>query len=285
MMDPQRDPPEPFGPGTILWDGAGDYRMLLVLGGALIMQTMHPVIGAAVAQTGEYRTDPWGRLDRSLTSLQKWVYGGSGAIEEGKRLREFHKRFTGVDAGGQPWHALDAEPWAWVHNTAFERAITLNRYFIEPVTGSEESRLYDEVLRLGRILQVPDRMLPPTVEDYWAYFDDMVATKLENHPTAQDVLRRMLDAPVPPMIPRPLRRLWEPLGMSAGKFQRFVTVGTFPPAIRRLLGLEWSARDEERLRKVGRLIARAWPYLPERARYMPIAYRARRARRGAGTAA
>lgn len=280
--DSERTAVEPFGPDSILWDGAGDYRMLLVLGGALIMQTMHPVIGAAVAQTGEYRTDPWGRLERSLTSVQKWVYGGAGAFAEADRLRELHKRFTGVDAEGRRWNALDAEPWAWVHNTVFERALVYNRYFDGGVTTPDDERLlYEEILRLGRILHVPERLLPPTVEAYWDYFEDMVANKLQNHPTAQDVLHRMLSSPPPPMLPKALQRIWKPFGMSAGKLQHFVTVGTFPPSIRTLLGLGWSARDERRLRAFGRVIRATWPRLPERVRYMPIAYEARRAARTA----
>jgi uncharacterized protein (DUF2236 family) len=164
-----------------------------------------------------------------------------------------------------------------VHLTAFERALTLNRYFVLPeTTPDDERRLYDEILRLGRILQVPTDALPPTVEDYWAYFDEMVATTLEAHPSALDVLSRMERTPVPRSLPGSIRLLWRPFGWSAGKFQRFVTVGTFPPSIRAKLGLAWSADDERRLRRVGRLIARSFPHLPERIRYMPMAYRARR---------
>lgn len=45
------------------------------------------------------------------------------------------------------------------------------RYFAteEPEPG-EEQQVLDEFMRLGRILQVPERM-PPTIDDYWKYFD------------------------------------------------------------------------------------------------------------------
>jgi uncharacterized protein (DUF2236 family) len=267
---------EPFGPGSILWDGAGDRRMLLVLGGALIMQTMHPAIGAAVGKLSVYKSDPWGRLERSLTSLQKWVYAGPGAFDEGNRLRAMHKAFKGVDEHGKQYWALDPDPWAWVHLTAHERGVTLNKYFTVPADRPDERELYREILNLGRILQVAEDKLPPTVEDYRVYFDDMVATTLEAHPTAVDVLDRMTETPPPGWIPKPL---WKPFGMTAGKFQRFITIGTFPPAVRKIFGLPWSDDDERKLVRIGQAIARVVPRLPEKIRYMPIAYRARQAAR------
>lgn len=272
-----RPDPTVFEPGSLLWEGAGDRRMMLVLGGALIMQTMHPAIGHAVGERSVYKTDPWGRLERSLTSLQKWVYAGPGAIVEGQRLRKLHSSFKGVDDDGRSYRALDPEPWAWVHLTAHERAMTMNRSFVGDMTSLEdERRVYREILQLGRILAVPEEMLPPTVEDYWRYFDDMVATKLVAHPTAVDVLDRMLKTPAPKSMPRAIRSLWKPFGWSSGHFQHFVTVGTFPPAVREILGLPWSSDDERKLRRIGRVITRAFPRLPERIRFMPIAYQARR---------
>ena len=270
---------EPFGPGSILWETMGDRRILLVLGGALIMQTMHPSIGHAVAERSVYRTDPWGRLERSLISLQKWVYAGEGALEEGNRLRAMHKAFRGTDGRGTSYSALDPEPWAWVHLTAFERGITLERYFTLPEQRQDDHALYEEVLHLGRILQVPEEQLPPTVEDYWKYFDEMVATTLEAHPTAVDVLERMTETPPPKFIPPAIRAAWRPFGMTAGRFQRFITVGTFPPVIRKMFDLEWSDDDERKLQRIGRAIATVMPRLPERLRYLPMAYRARKAAR------
>jgi uncharacterized protein (DUF2236 family) len=270
---------EPFGPGDILWETIGDRRILLVLGGALIMQTMHPSIGHAVAERSVYKTDPWGRLERSLTSLQKWVYAGEGGIDEGNRLRAMHKAFRGVNEHGKSYSALDPEPWAWVHLTAFERGVMLERYFTLPEQRIDQHRLYPEILKLGRVLQVPEGQMPPTVEDYWRYFDEMVATTLEATPTARDVLDRMTETPPPKWFPPAISAAWRPFGMTAGKFQRFITIGTFPPVIRKMFDLPWTDDDERKLQRVGRAIATVMPRLPERLRYLPIAYQARKAAR------
>ncbi|MEU6730682.1 oxygenase MpaB family protein [Nonomuraea wenchangensis] len=272
---------EPFGPGSMHWETAGEYRNLLVAGSALVLQTMHPAVGAAVAEHSTYKSDPWGRLNRTLESVQTWVYGGAAGPAEGRRLRELHRTISGVDEHGRPYHALNAEAWAWVHLTLFERFVALNRHFGTPLTGAEQRRLYEESRQLGRMLRVPERELPADLDDYWRYFDRMVAERLEPHPTALDVLSAMRGTPAPPGLPAPLRRLWTPVGAGAGEFSHFVTVGTLPPAVRDKLGLRWTVRDERRLRRVGQAVAALTPRLPERLRYMPIAYRARRAARAA----
>ncbi|WP_043624352.1 oxygenase MpaB family protein [Nonomuraea candida] len=271
---------EPFGPGSMHWDTAGEYRNLLVGGSALVLQTMHPAVGAAVAEHSTYKDDPWGRLERTLASVQRWVYGGDGGPEEGRRLRELHKPIAGVDEQGRPYHALNGEAWAWVHLTLFERFIALNRYFGTPFTREQQRRLYAESRQLGAILRVPEREVPADLEAFWRYFDRMVAERLEPHPTALDVLEVMRGTPAPPRLPAPLRRLWTPVGIGAGEFNYFVTVGTLPSAVRRKLGLRWTAREERRLRHLGHAVAMVTPRLPERLRYMPIAYHARKAARG-----
>ena len=76
-----------------------------------------------------------------------------------------------------------------------------------------------------------------------------------------------------------LRPVAGPLVAATGRLGRFISVGTLPPAARDKLGLAWSKADERRLRAVGQVIGRSTPLLPERVRYMPIAYRARQAAR------
>ncbi|GAB2936527.1 oxygenase MpaB family protein [Nonomuraea fastidiosa] len=141
----------PFGPGSMHWDTAGEYRNLLVAGSALVLQIMHPAVGAAVAEHSTYRQDPWGRLQRTLISVQKWVYGGAEGPAEGRRLRRLHAPIGGVDARGRRYHALNGEAWAWVHLTLFERFIALNRYFGTPYTEEQQRRFYEESRQLAAI--------------------------------------------------------------------------------------------------------------------------------------
>jgi uncharacterized protein (DUF2236 family) len=273
-----RPQPVPFRPGSILWERMGLYTAALAGNCAFILQVMHPAIGTVVDQKSSFRVDPVGRAARSFASVQTWVYGGQTAIEEGRRLRRMHATISAMDEEGQNHHALSAEPWAWVHLTGFYAAVTAARYFApQPMPPDEEQQVFDEFMQLGRILQVPERMLPSTIPDYWAYFDDMVENTLVDHRVAHDVLK-MLDR-VPPGTPAALRPLLAPTSFVSGRIGRFITVGTLPPTAREKLGLSWSDADDRRLHLLGQAIARGTARLPERVRYMPIAYRARQAAR------
>ncbi len=270
--------PEPFGPGSLMWDQIGLYTSALAGNSVFILQSMHPAIGTVVDQLSSFRTDPVGRARRSFASVQTWVYGGPEAIEEGKRLREMHKPLSAVDENGVRHHALSAEPWAWVHLTGFYAAVTADRYFSpEPMGKEKEQQVFDEFMQLGRILRVPERMLPPTIPDYWKYFDAMVEDTLVPHKVALEVLAAM--DKVPPNVTGRLRPALAPAALAGGRMARFITTGTLPPAARDKLGLTWTPGDERRLRALGQAIARTTRHLPERVRYMPIAYRAREAAR------
>lgn len=271
---------EPFGPGSLLWEMIGDQRFLLVFPGALVMQVMHPAIGSAVGEFSVYRSDPWGRAVRSIDSVMLWVYGGGAALAEGRRLRKLHQPIKGIDNHGATYQANAAEPFAWVHATGYERLVTFARLFGEPLSIAEQDRLHDEHLQLGAILRIPATQMPGSRTAYWEYFDTMVRTRLEGHPTALDVLSTMRqDVAVPPAVPAPLRRLWPPVGRSAGSFGHWLTVATFPPEVRALLGLGWSAADQRRLDQVAAAVRTVGPRLPERIRYHPYAHSARQLHR------
>lgn len=274
--------PKPFTSDDLLWDVTGQYLYALTTGSAFVLQVMHPAIGTVVDQRSTYRTDPWGRAERSFASVQTWIYGGQTAIEEGNRLRAMHKDLRGTDGRGREHHALAAEPWAWVPLTAYHALVSYSRYFRpRPLTERQLEQGYQEILQMCRILQVPERLLPPTTTAYWAYYEDMIDRVLENHETAHSVIAVAARTPPLPTLPAPLRRLWPLVGMPYGEFNRLVIVGTLPPSARDKLGLRWSSREERLLRSAGAIAGRLNAALPERMAYMPIAREARRAARGA----
>lgn len=136
----RRTDPEPPPPGGVLWTIAGDVRALLMLPAAFTMQVAHPAIAAGVDQYSVFRTDPWGRGERSLRSVQLWVYGGEEAAEEGRRVRRLHKDIQGTDTRGRRYHSLDPACYAWVHATGFPVYLYAGRYllrrFTPPRSGS-----------------------------------------------------------------------------------------------------------------------------------------------------
>lgn len=282
-MSPARASVEPPPPGGVLWSLAGDVRALLMLPAALTMQVAHPAVGAGVDEHSVFRTDPWGRGERSLRSLQLWIYGGDRAAAEGRRLRELHRTIQGTDAHGRRYHALSPDHYAWVHATGFPVYRHGARYLVRELTPAEERRLYAEWLQVGRILGIRDRDMPQTVEEFWPYYRKVLAQQLE----ATVVVRELVDPaqPVPPpdrgrpVARRLLRLLWPVLLPPLARFRRFMTIGLMPPDAREAIGLPWTDAQERRLRRFGAVVRVVVPVLPERLRYLPLARTARRAER------
>ncbi|MFS8198356.1 oxygenase MpaB family protein [Streptomyces sp. CWNU-52B] len=272
--------PVPIAPGTILWDIAGDIRLLLSLPAALVLQVAHPAVGAGVDEHSVFRTDPWGRAERSLESLQLWVYGGDRAIEEGRRLRRLHKTISGTDTRGRPYHALTPTYYAWVHATAYPVFLRAARYLSHPLSPEDERRLYDELLHLGAILGIKARDMPRTPEEFWPYFDAMIQDELERTAVSGELLDPRRGIPPPPGSGALVRRLWPLFSRPLAGLHVFVTTGLLPPAVRERLGLVWRPRDERRLRLFGAVVRTLVPLLPERLRFLPTARAARSARRG-----
>lgn len=271
--------PVPFGPGSILWDIAGDARLLFSLPAAFVLQVAHPAVGAGVDEHSVFRTDPWGRGERSLRSLQLWVYGGERAAEEGRRLRTVHRSISGTDTRGRPYHALTPAHYAWVHATAYPAFLRAAGYLSRPFDERDERRLYGELLRLGDILGIERCDMPATPEEYWPYFDRMVDEELERTVVVRELLDPRRRIPPPPGSRALLRRLWPVLRPPLARWHVFVTTGLLPPAVRERLGLAWTDRDERRLRRFGGVVRTVVPLLPERLRYLPTAREARRAAR------
>ncbi|MFJ6572797.1 oxygenase MpaB family protein [Streptomyces sp. NPDC091292] len=264
----------------MLWDSVGDIRTLLTLPPAMALQVAHPAVGAGVDDHSVFRTDPWGRAERSLGSLQLWVYGGEAAVAEGIRLRRLHRTIKGTDAHGRPYHALTPHHYAWVHATGFPvvrhaRGYLWGRRF----TDAEERQLYGEWLRVGRLLGLRDRDMPQTVEEFWPYYRDMLAHEVELTKVAEELTA--VDPTVPPpdrgplLVRLPLRALWPLLRGPFARLRHFVTVGLLPPEAREAIGLSWTPRQERRLRRFGKVVGRLVPLLPERLRYFPMAHEAR----------
>ncbi|WP_338674073.1 oxygenase MpaB family protein [Streptomyces sp. SCSIO 30461] len=277
------DDPVPPPVGGMLWSLTGDIRGLLMLPAALTMQVAHPAVGAGVDEHSVFRTDPWGRGERSLRSLQLWVYGGSAAVDEGRRLRALHRNIQGTDSRGRRYHALAPENYAWVHATGFPVYQYACRYLYRPLTSRQERQLYAEWLQVGRILGIHDRDMPGTIEEFWPYYRQILADELEATAVVRDLVSVDLPVPEPDRGPLPLRLLlkwcWPVLMPLFVRFRRFVTIGLMPPDARTAIGLPWTNRQERRLRRLGRVVRAVVPLLPERLRYLPLARAARAAAR------
>jgi uncharacterized protein (DUF2236 family) len=266
-------------PGGILWESVGMVTFSFTTGSAFLLQTMEPSIAAVVDKHSTFRTDPVGRALRSLASVMMWVYADEESLTEVERLRELHSTLDAVDENGVRHTALSSGPWAWVLLTGVYAYTVGEKYFGTHRDAPDAEAMYEEMKQLMRGFKVAEKEIPPTYADFVTFFDRKIEEQLDTNVVARDFLTGVR-RPAPPLgTPRILKPLWNALIAPLGYVQYLSVVGTLPEAARRKLGVTWTRRQEAQLRLFGRFVAFTVPLLPERLRYFPIAYEARRLER------
>ncbi|HET7735453.1 MAG TPA: oxygenase MpaB family protein [Nocardioidaceae bacterium] len=249
--------PKPGNAGERL---AADWRLLLVIGTGLVIQVSHPVIGAGVGAHSTYRTDPYGRAKRSVWPVLAMVMLEDGGY--GADLRAMHRGIGGVDHQGRSYHAWNAEAAFLVTASAAYASEQLAARFGTPLTEGERREVFHAWRRAGLSFGVPEAQVPADLASFDRWWADVV-DRLEDHPTAHDVLDALRRPKAPSLVPD---FLWWPLGEVVGRVVLLVTLGTLPPVLRERLGYEWREKDERRLRALGRVVRVVNRVLPRRAR-------------------
>lgn len=99
-----------------IWRVHADAAMFIGGIRALLLQSLHPVAMLGVSEHSGFRSDPWGRLQRTSKFLATTTYGTVADAERSIRIvRAIHKRVTGETADGVPYRADDPHLLAWIH--------------------------------------------------------------------------------------------------------------------------------------------------------------------------
>lgn len=268
---------ELIAPDSLLGRLSGQWTYLPMNGAAFMMQGMHPVIGDVTERYSVALTDPFGRALRSLDSVQQWVFGGAAAIEEGNRLRRLHQPLQMKNVDGRHISALDPEAYAWVIATGFATTAAAAPLVLgRPFSEAELDELFDDTVRVARIVQVPMSHFPATRADYDDYFATMVSERLIAHPYILAILAELRKGQLPLGLPGPVQ--WALRAALGPVFDAayLTTVGVMEPEVREILGIRWTAVDQFRLDAIWTVIRGAHRMLPERITYTPLAYHARR---------
>lgn len=267
-----------FGPGSITWRINREGSLLIGGGAAAILQVAHPLVAAGVGEHSRYQVDPWGRLYRTLDLTTKITFGSAATAHKAARaIAMAHKRVHGElpwDAGrfaaGTPYDANDPELQMWVHATLVANSLAVYTRWIGRLTISEQRRFYEEQKTMGEMFGVPAAVQPPTLADFYDYYDGMLASDdLASTPVLHEVTASIM-SPDLPLGGRPL-----------SDAVRLATASLMTPRWREVLGLPWGPH-RERLLDASRLVfRRALPLLPSIAREFPAARYANRRVRAA----
>ncbi|MEO5941320.1 MAG: oxygenase MpaB family protein [Candidatus Limnocylindrales bacterium] len=263
-----------YGPGSEAW--ALNREAMLLLGAgprALLLQLAHPQVAAGVADHSDFRADPWARLDGTLRSYLRIVYGTrTAARAEIRRLNALHRTIT-----GPTYRARDPELALWVHATLVDSTLTVADRWLAPISHQRRERYYAETLPIGRAFGIPLDLLPPDLAAFQAYVAAALAPggPVRVGPTARELAASVLHPPLGPIAPA-----LAALPAWTYAWTLWPAVGLLPPSVRDAYGLRWGRRE----RAVSAWLVAGWrawrPILPPAFRQMPQAIAAdRRVRR------
>ena len=192
-----------FAPDAAICRVHGDSSMFVGGLRALLLQSLHPLAMAGVAEHSDYRADPWGRLQRTADFLAATTYGPAAEAERAvATVRAVHGRVTGVAADGRPYAANDPHLLRWVHLAEIDSFLAAHeRYGAERLTPAERDEYVGQTAVVARALGVP---APP--ESVRALHDQLRAFRpeLASTPEAREAARYLLVRPPMPLAARPL---------------------------------------------------------------------------------
>ena len=214
-------------------------------------------------------SDPWARLDGTLRSYLRIVYGTTTAARaEIRRLNTLHRTIT-----GPTYQARDPELGLWVHATLVDSTIVVADRWLEPLSPARRARYYAETLPIGRAFGIPEALLPPDLAAFEGYMDGALAPggPVQVGATARELANVVLHPPLGPVAP-----LLAGLPAWSYSWTLWPAIGLLPPVVREAYGLRWGPIE----RAVNEWLVAGWqgwrPLLPRTFRQMPQALAADR---------
>ena len=186
-----------FAEGSPIWRVHGDAAMFVAGLRALLLQSLHPLVMAGVADHSDYRDDPWGRLQRTSFFLAVTTFG---PVEEAERaiarVRGVHRRVRGWTPDGRAYNAADPHLLRWVHVAGIDSFLAAyQRYGVgEPLSQAERDSYVADASLVATKLGVID---PPLTEAELRLQLADYRPELAGTPEARQAARFLL-------LPRPL---------------------------------------------------------------------------------
>ncbi|HVM00144.1 MAG TPA: oxygenase MpaB family protein [Egibacteraceae bacterium] len=139
-FDPHADPGDPglFGADSASARVIGEPAA--IVGGirALLVQLLHPLAMAGVAEHSRFRADPLGRLHSTSAYVTATAFGSSRqALDVARRVRRAHRLVRGTAPDGRPYQADDQHLLSWVSLALTSSFLATDRaYAPEPLDAA-----------------------------------------------------------------------------------------------------------------------------------------------------
>jgi len=201
-----------FGPGSIVWRVHRDRSFPLAGMRALMVQALHPLAMAGVAQHSDWQRDPFGRLAATSGYVLTVTYGDvASANEAAARVRAVHKHVRGTDPEtGLPYAAEDPDLLLWIHAALVESIMTIVQRYGRGLDPADGDRYVAEMVPFAEIVGVPSDMVPRSAEALDEYLRSVELVRITQ--AAREAIAVVLD---PPGLDDATRDLWHDLAQVA----------------------------------------------------------------------
>jgi len=254
-----------FGPSSVTWQLHSDPTF--AVGGlrALLMQALHPQAMAAVAQSGGFEAEYWGRLGRTSAYVATITYGTTKDAERmAARVRGIHRKLRGTDPfTGKEFRVDRPDLLLWVHCCEVDSLLGTALRGGMPLTDEQAERYVAEQVRSAELVGLAAADVPATRAELADYFRG-IRPELRVTEDARRAFRAALAPPMPGWVQllTPARPAWG--GLAA------LSIGLLPGWARRMYRLPgFGVTDHAATGALRALRAGAF-VLPESLRVGPI---------------
>jgi uncharacterized protein (DUF2236 family) len=144
----------------------------MMIGGlaALMLQALHPLAMAGVADHSAYEDDPIGRLRRTANFVGTTTFGTSAEARVAiDHVRAVHRRVQGVAPDGRSYSASDPELLTWVHAAEMYCFLEASQRFgARRLSRDECDAYYKETAPVA--IELGAEWVPRSVDEMDAYF-------------------------------------------------------------------------------------------------------------------
>lgn len=193
--------PRWFAPDRPIREVHADASMFVGGLRALLLQSLHPLAMAGVAEHSDYRGDPWGRLQRTSAFLAVTTFGTARDAQRAvDKVRGIHRRVHGVTPDGVPYRADDPHLLEWVHVAEVDSFLLAHRlYGANPLDQAGRDGYVADTARVATALGVVD---PPRSEAELRRRLEDFRPELRSTPAAREAARFLLVTPPLPLLAR-----------------------------------------------------------------------------------
>jgi uncharacterized protein (DUF2236 family) len=172
-----------FSPKSVFWRVNRELACAFAGPRAVLMQIAHPLVAAGVAEHSQFRTHRLARLYRTSLAAAAITFGSRDfALRAVRTINQKHQRVHGVlkeqqgiFPAGTPYDANDPELKMWVLGTITDSTLLVYEMFVSKLSPADREQYYADNLKVAELFGIPERIIPPTYDDFRVYFDRMMS--------------------------------------------------------------------------------------------------------------